>query len=823
MKKFLLILLAFLLTAAMVCTLAACDDDPAEHTHDYGTLIPETPADCGTNGRKAHYECNGCDKLFVDDNGEKKEVSASELVIPATGQHDYAGQPFVSGGASGHHQLCKVCGTPNADVAHDSFTYTPVSGQRQHTKKCGVCNYEVTENCTVEGNECTLCHADYTPVVGNDETITVHFHPTEWWNAAQLKLYAWYGDGQSTVYPLGAFPGGADFQADTDNTGWYTYTFQVPEGHRGTDLYIIVNDKVSTVEDTYDGVQTGNINVTATELWVAGIVNTEQFYTSPQDATAAEANVPGKDAWIVVGSFTTPGWQNPASTKDNVFVDNKVTVQLAANAEFKVAKNGSWADETTFGYGRYTVSKDAAVSGDISGLLVEGKNEKDEPNGNIVVKYACTLEITLDTANNEHPLSIVVKEATGLPAETDAPDSNEWIVLGSFTDTQWQNPTQSWDYVLKQADGYKLTLQFAAKDQFKITKNDGTWAGAVTFGFDSMTYTFVEEVTGDTSKLFTKGQDNDYNNIIVNYACKLEITFTPSTGAIAIKILEAPELPEIDDTKVTKYYLVGEYNGKRAWDDASGDALTYDSATQTYSITVSFKVGDQWKVKRETVNPTADDSWDYGINGGDMATKFTFNYGSITQPSKPLFEGSDNITVNHNCTVTITYKPSNDTTVITVTALTENKESYTYTFYFYAGSSRSKMQIHAWSNEPTGAPQFGTDWNGSEMDNVSGYWWKWSITSSVNWDGKEFSVIFHVGDTKIQWLNSDETKNGLSNHPTKVYLAREMYFTNTDYTQWFESAEEAGHPMTVAAVAPVQVATVPQSISKSYLDYALAA
>lgn len=692
MRKFMLILLAFLLTAAMVCTLAACNDDPTEppHTHDYGTLIPETPADCGTNGTRAHYKCDGCNKLFVDDNGEKKEVLESELVIPATGQHDYADQSYVSGGASGHHQLCKVCGTPNTDVPHADFTYTPVAGQRQHTKKCGVCNYEVTENCTVEDNECTLCHADYTPVVGGDETITVHFHPTEWWNADELKLYVWYGSGDGTVYLLGAFPGTSGFQADATNAGWYTYTFQVPQGHRGTDLYLIVNDKVSTGEDTYDGVQTGNIAVTATELWIAGIVNTEQFYATSQEAEAAEADIPGKD---------------------------------------------------------------------------------------------------------------------------------EWIIVGSFADANWQNPATNLKYVFKQADGYKLTFEFAAGAAFKVTKN-GSWDNAI--GYDSMTYTAEDTVTGDTSKLFTQGQENDYNNIIINYACTLEITLTPSTSAIAIKIVEATGLPEIDDTNVTKYYLVGEYNGKRAWDDDSGDALTYDSDTQTYSITVSFKVGDQWKVKKESAKPkpTNDPSWDYGINAGDMATKFTFNYGSITQPSKPLFEGSDNITVNHNCTVTITYKPSNDTTVITVTALTENKESYTYTFYFYAGSSRSKMQIHAWSNEPTGAPQFGTDWNGSEMENVSGYWWKWSITSSVNWDGKEFSVIFHIGDTKIQWLNTTENK---VSHDTKVYLAREMYFIDTDYTQWFESAEAAGHPMTVAAVAPVQVATVPQSIRKSYLDYALAA
>lgn len=621
MKKFLLILLAFLLTAAMVCTLAACDDDPAEHTHDYGTLIPETPADCGTNGTKAHYECDGCDKLFVDDNGEKKEVSASELVIPATGQHDYEGQPFVSGGASGHHQLCKVCGTPNADVAHDSFTYTQVSGQRQHTKKCGVCNYEVTENCTVEGNECTLCHADYTPVVGNDETITVHFHPTEWWNAAQLKLYAWYGDGQSTVYPLGAFPGGADFQADTENTGWYTYTFQVPEGHRGTDLYLIVNDKVSTGEDTYDGVQTGNIKVTATELWIAGIVNTEQFYTSPQDATAAEANVPGKDAWIVVGSFTTPGWQNPASTKDNVFVDNKVTVQLAANDEFKVAKNGSWADETTFGYGRYTVSKDAAVSGDISGLLVEGKNADETPNGNIVVKYACTLEITLDTANSEHPLSIVVKEATGLPAEQQQEDITVHFHL-----------TDGWT-----AAELKLYVWYGADPStvWPLGAFPGTnVAWQVSEGWYTFTFQVPEGRRGTDLYLIVNDQVSaGVGSYSGNKTGDIEVTATelwiPGIASgdqaydskdAALQAEEAVNIVEIDPND---WIIAGTLNG---WNETTNNGkYVFKSGT----LTISLTQGTEFKLKKNSAGWTAGEIAYSGIGNVTSDTITGVNLKSI--------------------------------------------------------------------------------------------------------------------------------------------------------------------------------------------------
>ena len=48
--------------------------------HEYGDLIPETPASCETDGQKAHYQCSVCNKYF-DKN--KEEVSLSALVLAA--------------------------------------------------------------------------------------------------------------------------------------------------------------------------------------------------------------------------------------------------------------------------------------------------------------------------------------------------------------------------------------------------------------------------------------------------------------------------------------------------------------------------------------------------------------------------------------------------------------------------------------------------------------------------------------------------------------------------------------------------------------------
>lgn len=69
--------------------------------HDYGELIAEVAATCTTAGTKAHYKCSACDTLFVEENGEKKQVTAEDLTIPATG-HTY-------NAAETHSNKCVNC------------------------------------------------------------------------------------------------------------------------------------------------------------------------------------------------------------------------------------------------------------------------------------------------------------------------------------------------------------------------------------------------------------------------------------------------------------------------------------------------------------------------------------------------------------------------------------------------------------------------------------------------------------------------------------------------------------------------------------------
>ena len=79
------------------------------------------------------------------------ECGAKEQrVVQKTNEHDYEGQGYVSDGAGGHHQVCKVCGEASKTVAHslvDGDTITEptfwTAGSKNVT--CEHCDYSGTQ------------------------------------------------------------------------------------------------------------------------------------------------------------------------------------------------------------------------------------------------------------------------------------------------------------------------------------------------------------------------------------------------------------------------------------------------------------------------------------------------------------------------------------------------------------------------------------------------------------------------------------------------------------------------------------------------------
>ena len=79
--------------------------------HKYGTLIPQVPAKCGVDGKKAYYECSVCHKLFDE---SKTETIAEQLVIPAL---THVAEEGWHSDANNHWKVCEMC-------IRDSF-YSP--------------------------------------------------------------------------------------------------------------------------------------------------------------------------------------------------------------------------------------------------------------------------------------------------------------------------------------------------------------------------------------------------------------------------------------------------------------------------------------------------------------------------------------------------------------------------------------------------------------------------------------------------------------------------------------------------------------------------
>ena len=87
----------------------------SEAGHKYGDLIAEVSATCGKDGVKAHYECSVCHKYFDTNYAE-----LTDLVIPATGNHDWELVKKEVEGADKHTKKCKVCNKTEEET-HDKW------------------------------------------------------------------------------------------------------------------------------------------------------------------------------------------------------------------------------------------------------------------------------------------------------------------------------------------------------------------------------------------------------------------------------------------------------------------------------------------------------------------------------------------------------------------------------------------------------------------------------------------------------------------------------------------------------------------------------
>ena len=204
MKKALKILVLVFVISVLAMTVVACDVDcPNGHTWDGGTVtkqptcteagertytcavcgttrtaavealghsynyVPEVPADCKTAGTAAHYTCSRCDKLFVSQNGEMKEVTASELVVTANHSYD--------SGIVTKYPTCTEAGEKTYTCLSCGETKTEVIAATGHDYGEEIA--EVPATCTTSGTaahyECANCHQLFVDAEGEKTQVTV--------------------------------------------------------------------------------------------------------------------------------------------------------------------------------------------------------------------------------------------------------------------------------------------------------------------------------------------------------------------------------------------------------------------------------------------------------------------------------------------------------------------------------------------------------------------------------------------------------------------------------------------------------------------------
>ena len=143
--------------------------------HNYGELIAQVNATCTQDGMLAHYECSGCDKLFVKDGDEYVEKTETELKIPAA--HDYGeliaqiDATCITDGMQAHYK-CSKCNKlfVKEDGEYAEKTEAELKIPAHHTLTA---HAAVAKTCTADGNSaywsCDACGKYFSDAAGKNE------------------------------------------------------------------------------------------------------------------------------------------------------------------------------------------------------------------------------------------------------------------------------------------------------------------------------------------------------------------------------------------------------------------------------------------------------------------------------------------------------------------------------------------------------------------------------------------------------------------------------------------------------------------------------
>lgn len=305
-----------------LCALVACGNtSKPKHSHKY-IEVDEVASTCVTPGTKAHYKCEGCDKLFVKDGDKYVETTADELALPLAA-HTFNGISV------------KTNPTKTVYTAFEEFDLTGI----EVVKTCSVtgCNGEA-----VNAGDVTFAYAkDGADKLTADMTKVV------------IKAAGYATDFAVTVNKI-------EVQLPTAKSKTYTGS-PLTADVAASDLYAVTENNGGTNVGKYDVKLTLTDPVNYAFAGVEGAVATLEFEITKADN---EITMPGSIADINCCGEPTIG----ATAKDGATV----------TYVYSTAEDGEYGDKPEGGFvaGTYYVKAVAADTANLNGVTSQAMSFK---------------------------------------------------------------------------------------------------------------------------------------------------------------------------------------------------------------------------------------------------------------------------------------------------------------------------------------------------------------------------------------------------------------------------------------------------------------
>lgn len=305
-----------------LCALVACGNTSTpKHSHKY-IEVDEVASTCVTPGTKAHYKCEGCDKLFVKDGDKYVETTADELALPLAA-HTFNGISV------------KTNPTKTVYTAFEEFDLTGI----EVVKTCSVtgCNGEA-----VNAGDVTFAYAkDGADKLTADMTKVV------------IKAAGYETDFAVTVNKI-------EVQLPTAKSKAYTGS-PLTADVAASDLYAVTENNGGTNVGKYDVKLTLTDPVNYAFAGVEGTVATLEFEITKADN---EITMPGSIADINCCGEPTIG----ATAKDGATV----------TYVYSTAEDGEYGDKPEGGFvaGTYYVKAVAADTANLNGVTSQAMSFK---------------------------------------------------------------------------------------------------------------------------------------------------------------------------------------------------------------------------------------------------------------------------------------------------------------------------------------------------------------------------------------------------------------------------------------------------------------